>query len=183
MESIAYERIRIHRASAKSLRTLIQPLMALQVPLSPWCLPVPPPPSDYSTYRGPGNALVAEPVLGLIEAPGHQPQIVKAYVRPYDSWTPVVCRDETNKQMNREVQESPHARTGRTQRIEHEYVCNGIVQIFLEVEPLNGRRHFEVGEKRTRKDWVCFIPNSAVGWRSRPFGAALMGGLSWLWGP
>ena len=34
---------------------------------------------------------------------------------------------------------------------------NGVAQIFLEVEPLGGRRHVEVSERRTRKDWARFI--------------------------
>jgi len=49
------------------------------------------------------------------------------------------------------------ARPGPAQRIEHEYGRNGVAQIFLEVEPFSGRRHVEVGERRTRKDWALFI--------------------------
>lgn len=49
------------------------------------------------------------------------------------------------------------ARPGQAQRIEHESVCNGVAQIFLEVEPLCRRRHVEVGKRRTRNDWARFI--------------------------
>ena len=41
--------------------------------------------------------------------------------------------------------------------IDHEYVRNGVPEIFLEVEPLTGRRHVAITEHRTRKDWAVFI--------------------------
>ncbi len=34
---------------------------------------------------------------------------------------------------------------------------NGVAQIFLEVEPLSGRRHVEAGERRTGRDWALWI--------------------------
>ena len=46
---------------------------------------------------------------------------------------------------------------GHGQIIDHEYVRNGVAEIFLEVEPLSGRRHVEITEHRTRKDWAVFI--------------------------
>jgi hypothetical protein len=39
----------------------------------------------------------------------------------------------------------------------HEYVRNGVAEIFLEVEPLSGRRHVDITQQRTRKDWAMFI--------------------------
>jgi hypothetical protein len=38
-----------------------------------------------------------------------------------------------------------------------EYVRNGVAQIFLEVEPLTGKRHVEAAQHRTRKDWALWI--------------------------
>ena len=46
---------------------------------------------------------------------------------------------------------------GRGQINDHEYVRNGVAEIFLEVEPLGGRRHVAITEHRTRKDWATFI--------------------------
>ena len=83
--------------------------------------------------------------------------VLQVYARPYDARRPVVCMDETNKQLIGEVCEPLPARPGQVEKIEHEYVRNGVAQIFLEVEPLNGRRHVEAGERRTRKDWARFI--------------------------
>jgi hypothetical protein len=41
--------------------------------------------------------------------------------------------------------------------LDHEYVRNGVATLFVEVEPLAGRRHVEVTERRTRQDWARFI--------------------------
>jgi hypothetical protein len=46
---------------------------------------------------------------------------------------------------------------GQPQRIDDEYVRNGVAEIFMEVEPLNGRRHVAITEHRTRKDWALQI--------------------------
>ena len=83
--------------------------------------------------------------------------VLQVYARPYDPKRPVVCMDETNKQLIGEVREPLPTQAGQVHKIEHEYVRNGVAQIFLEVEPLNGRRHVEVDERRTRKDWARFI--------------------------
>ena len=42
-------------------------------------------------------------------------------------------------------------------RYEHAYVRNGVAQIFLEVEPLTGRRHVEFSRRRRRQDWARWI--------------------------
>ena len=83
--------------------------------------------------------------------------VLQVYARPYDPKRPVVCMDETNKPLTGEVRKPLPAQAGQVRKIEHEYVRNGVAQIFLEVEPLNGPRHVEVGERRTRKDWARFI--------------------------
>ena len=38
-----------------------------------------------------------------------------------------------------------------------EYVRNGVAEIFLAVEPLAGKHHVKVTERRTRLDWPHFI--------------------------
>ena len=83
--------------------------------------------------------------------------VLAVYERSYDPLFPVVCMDETCKQLIGEVQEAIPAAPGRPARYEHEYVRNGVAQIFLEVEPLSGRRHVAVTEHRTREDWAWWI--------------------------
>ena len=83
--------------------------------------------------------------------------VLAVYAMPYDPLYPVVCMDESCKQLIGEVQDPIPARPGRVARIDHEYVRNGVAQIFLEVEPLMGRRHVAASDHRTAKDWAYWI--------------------------
>jgi len=83
--------------------------------------------------------------------------VISVYELPYDHDYPVVCMDETCKQLIGEVHEAIPCAPGRPTRVDHEYIRNGVAQIFLEVEPLTGKRHVAVTEHRTRKDWAWWI--------------------------
>jgi len=69
----------------------------------------------------------------------------------------VVCMDETCKQLIGEVHEAIACAPGRPARVDHEYVRNGVAEVFIEVEPLTGKRHVAVTEHRTGKDWAWWI--------------------------
>jgi len=83
--------------------------------------------------------------------------VLAVYQLPYDPDYPVVCMDESCKQMIGEVHEPIPCAPGKPKRIDDEYVRNGVAEIFMEVEPLAGKRHVEVTERRTRKDWAAQI--------------------------
>jgi hypothetical protein len=83
--------------------------------------------------------------------------VLEAYQLPYDPDYPVVCMDESCKQMIGEVHEPIPCAPGKPVRIDDEYVRNGVAEIFMEVEPLAGKRHVEVTEHRTKKDWAIQI--------------------------
>jgi hypothetical protein len=83
--------------------------------------------------------------------------VLAVYALPFDARRPVVCMDESNKQLVGEVQGPIAAAPGHPRLVDHEYVRNGVAEIFVEVEPLAGRRHIEVTEQRTRQDWARFI--------------------------
>ena len=83
--------------------------------------------------------------------------VLEVYARPYNPDRPVVCMDETHKQLIGEVREPLAVEPGKPTRIEHEYVRNGVAQIFVEVEPLTARCHVEASERRTRRDWARWI--------------------------
>ena len=83
--------------------------------------------------------------------------VLHVYHLPYDPDYPQVCMDETCKQLIGEVHAPMACAPGRPARIDHEYVRNGVAQIFLEVEPLTGKRHVAAMEHRTRKDWAWWI--------------------------
>ena len=80
--------------------------------------------------------------------------VLEVYHLPYDPKYPVVCMDESSKQLISEVSIPIPCKPGYPARIDDEYVRNGVVQIFMEVEPLAGKRHVAITERRTRKDWA-----------------------------
>jgi hypothetical protein len=83
--------------------------------------------------------------------------VLTVYQLPHDPLYPVVCMDESNKQLVGEVHAPIPAAPGHGCILDHEYVRNGVATLFVEVEPLAGRRHVEVTERRTRQDWARFI--------------------------
>lgn len=83
--------------------------------------------------------------------------VLEVYHLPYNPDYPVVCMDESCKQMIGEVREPIPCAPGQPVRIDDEYVRNGVAEIFMEVEPLAGKRHVAVTERRTRKDWALQI--------------------------
>lgn len=80
--------------------------------------------------------------------------ILSVYRLPYDVEYPVICMDESSKQLIGEVRQSLGCKPGKTKKIDDEYVRYGVAQIFMEVEPVTGRRHVTVTERRTNKDWA-----------------------------
>ena len=83
--------------------------------------------------------------------------VLEVYQRPYDPDFPVVCMDESTKQLVGEVAEPIAMTENHCELIDHEYVRNGVATIFAEVEPLGGRRHVKITQRRTAKDWAEFI--------------------------
>lgn len=65
--------------------------------------------------------------------------------------------DESCKQMIGEVRNPMPCICGKPARIDDEYVRNGVAEIFMEVEPLAGKRHVSITERRTKKDWALQI--------------------------
>jgi hypothetical protein len=83
--------------------------------------------------------------------------VLAVYHLPYDPLYPVVCMDESCKQLIGEIRTPIPASPGHPARVDDEYVRNGVAEIFLDVEPLAGKRHVQITERRTRKDWAHYI--------------------------
>jgi len=66
--------------------------------------------------------------------------VLEVYKRPYDSRRPVVCLDETSKQLIGEVRRPVPAAPGQVAHYDSEYVRHGVANLFMIVEPLAGRR-------------------------------------------
>ncbi len=83
--------------------------------------------------------------------------VLDVYKRPYNPEYPVVCMDETSKQLTDEVRAPIAAKPGKSERQDTEYIRNGVCNIFLHCEPLTGKRHTSVTDHRKKSDWAMFI--------------------------
>jgi hypothetical protein len=80
--------------------------------------------------------------------------ILDLYEQPYNPRRPLICFDETSKQLIQETRQPIPARSGRIARVDYEYKRNGTRNLFLFFEPLTGQRHVEVTERRTKHDFA-----------------------------
>jgi hypothetical protein len=83
--------------------------------------------------------------------------VLSVYTRPYDPSHPVVCLDETSKQLVLEKQVPLPAQPGQLERYDYEYERNGVSNLFMISEPLTGWRHVEVTDRRTKQDYAYQI--------------------------
>jgi hypothetical protein len=101
----------------------------------------------------------------------HMEDVLEVYRRPYDPNHPVVCIDESFKQLIGETREPLPPRPGEplpprpgaVERYDHVYIRNGVASLFLASEPLAGWRDVAVTEHRCRGDWARFIKSLAEG--------------------
>jgi hypothetical protein len=82
--------------------------------------------------------------------------VLDVYKLPYDENIPVVCMDESPKQLIEELA-STSMKPGQEARQDYEYIRHGMVNIFIANEPLKGKRMVEITEFKTKKDWARFI--------------------------
>ena len=83
--------------------------------------------------------------------------VLDVYQRPYDPTRPVVCLDETSRQLLAEVRPPLPAAPGRPERSDPEYVRNGVANLFVVTEPLRGWRAVSVSAQRTRLDFAACV--------------------------
>jgi uncharacterized transporter YbjL len=87
-------------------------------------------------------------------------QVLDVYKRPYDASYPVVCMDESPKQLIETVREEKMEQ-GKEKRVDYEYIRHGVINIFMANAPLKGQRLVEVTEFKTKKDWAKFVKRIA----------------------
>ena len=87
----------------------------------------------------------------------HMEDVLEVYKRPYDPAAPVVCMDESPRQLVGEVRPPLPAAPGRAARYDCEYERRGAASVFMAFEPLAGWRHAEAKPTRTRRDWAHFV--------------------------
>jgi hypothetical protein len=80
--------------------------------------------------------------------------VLDVYHLPYDENYPVVCFDESSKQMVAEKRNSIPAEPGQLERYDYEYKRNGVRNLFLFFSPLAAWRHVKVTQQRTHLEWA-----------------------------
>jgi len=83
--------------------------------------------------------------------------VLDVYERPYDPAFPVVCLDETSKQLVEHVKAPVAPNSGQGRRVDDEYKRCGTANIFLATEPLRGKTILEATERRTAVDFAHFV--------------------------
>lgn len=83
--------------------------------------------------------------------------VLEVYKRPYDPDFPVVCLDETNRQLTEETRKTIPISLGHVKKTDYEYRRRGVANLFMMFEPLAAKRHVKVTDRRTRKDWAGCI--------------------------
>ena len=83
--------------------------------------------------------------------------VLDVYMRPYDEKNPVICVDESNKQLTKETRTPIPAEPGKPERYDTEYERNGTGNIFMACEPLKGKRQIKITDQRKKTDFAAFI--------------------------
>lgn len=87
--------------------------------------------------------------------------VLDVYRRPYDAARPLVCMDETPRQLIGQTRVPVPAKPGQLAREDYEYERLGVCNVFMACEPLAGRRMTQVTERKTKLDWAHFIDDIA----------------------
>lgn len=88
-------------------------------------------------------------------------KVLDVYKRLHDPRHPVVCMDESPKQLIGETKVPIPASKGQPARHDFEYVRHGVCNIFIACEPLSGKRMVTVTERKTKRDWAIFLEEIA----------------------
>jgi hypothetical protein len=91
----------------------------------------------------------------------HMEMVLDVYKMPYDQAFPVVCMDESPKQLIKQTRVAIEARKGSDRKEDYEYERCGVANIFMANEPLMGKRYVKVTTHKTKKDWAVFIKQIA----------------------
>jgi len=81
--------------------------------------------------------------------------VLEVYCQPYDPLRPVVCMDETSRQLIEERHIS--ATPGQVELVDYEYRRCGVVNLFMMFEPLAAKRIVKVTDTRKRVDFALCI--------------------------
>lgn len=80
--------------------------------------------------------------------------VLEVYKLPYDASRPVICMDEMPKQLLADLREPLACQSGQAAKQDYEYKRNGVEDLFMLFEPLQGKRFVEVKDRRTKVEWA-----------------------------
>jgi len=83
--------------------------------------------------------------------------VLEVYKLPYDAKRPLLCMDEMPKQLLADKREPLASQAGTPARQDYEYQRNGVADLFMLFEPLQGKRFVEVTEKRRKVEWATVM--------------------------
>ena len=83
--------------------------------------------------------------------------VLDVYKTPYNKSFPVVCMDESPKQLIKQTRVPIVRKPGSDAKEDYEYARCGVAQIFMANEPLKGKRYVKVLQSKTKKQWAQFI--------------------------
>jgi hypothetical protein len=83
--------------------------------------------------------------------------VLEVYQRPHDPAYPVVCLDETSKQLIAETRAPIAAKPGRPARVDYEYQRNGTANLFMMFAALEGWRHVKVTDHHAAIDYAHLL--------------------------
>jgi hypothetical protein len=87
--------------------------------------------------------------------------VLSVYTRPRDPDRPVVCLDETSKQLVAETRAPVAMQPRLPARVDYEYARNGVANLFMMFAPLEGWRHVKVTDRRTAVDYAHVLKDLA----------------------
>lgn len=80
--------------------------------------------------------------------------VLEVYQRPPDPAFPLVCLDETSKQLIAETRVPIPAKPGRPARRDYEYERNGTANLFMMFAPLEGWRRVKITDRHAAVDYA-----------------------------
>jgi len=83
--------------------------------------------------------------------------VLDVYKRPYDKNNPVVCMDESPRQLIKETRVPIEMKPGSERKTDFEYERCGTCNVFMANEPLAGKRFVKITKTKTKIDWAHFI--------------------------
>jgi hypothetical protein len=87
--------------------------------------------------------------------------VLAVYTRPHDPDRPLVCLDETSKQLLAETRVKIPMKVGRSARFDYEYERNGTANLFMLFAPLEGWRRVKVTDRHTAVDYAHVLKDLA----------------------